>query len=214
MPKDKPYRHLVDHYESCLDQHGDTHLGVDWPNAADAARRYAVMLGVVRPDGPTPATLLDLGCGASHLQEYLQATGASHLTYAGMDLSEKFVALSRRKFPHLTYYCGDLLEIGPDVPTFDYVVMNGLFTEKRALSQAEMIRFWQDMLKVAWDHTTVGLAFNVMSSHVDWQREDLFHVAMDSTAAYVRQELSRHWTMRQDYGLYEYTTYVYREPRI
>mgnify|MGYP006179677761 CR=1 FL=1 len=30
---------LIDHYEACLDAHGDTHRGVDWPNAADASEQ-------------------------------------------------------------------------------------------------------------------------------------------------------------------------------
>lgn len=212
MPTDKPYRHLVDHYEACLDKHGDTHLGVDWPNAADAARRYEVMLGVVRDGGLSGATLLDLGCGASHLYEHLAAKGAQNIVYTGFDLSERFVSLSRAKYPHLTYYCGDILDGGLDLPKFDYVVMNGLFTEKGHLSHDSMVLFWQDMLKAAWNRTSVGLAFNVMSTHVDWQRDDLFHLPMDTTAAFLGRELSRHLVIRQDYELYEYTTYVYREP--
>src|SRR5260221_3771151 len=29
--EDKKYLAIVSHYESCLERHGDTHLGVDWP---------------------------------------------------------------------------------------------------------------------------------------------------------------------------------------
>lgn len=29
------YRSIVDHYEACLEKHGDSHLGVDWPNPKD-----------------------------------------------------------------------------------------------------------------------------------------------------------------------------------
>ena len=38
------YSSIIEHYESCLAKHGDSHLGVDWPNARDAATRYGVML--------------------------------------------------------------------------------------------------------------------------------------------------------------------------
>jgi len=31
-------------------------------------------------------------------------------------------------------------------------------------------------------------------------------------AQYVSQALSRHFVVRHDYGAYEYTTYVYRNP--
>ena len=59
----------------------------------------------------------------------------------------------------------------------------------------------------------VGMAFNVMSKHVDWERDDLFHVPYDMLAAFLKANVSRHFQFRADYGLYEYTTYVYREPR-
>jgi hypothetical protein len=48
-----------------------------------------------------------------------------------------------------------------------------------------------------------------MSKHVDWEREDLFHLPFDTLAAFLKQELSGNFVIRNDYGLYEYTTYVY-----
>ena len=43
-------------------------------------------------------------------------------------------------------------------------------------------------------------------------REDLFHLPMDILASFLAHEISRHFVIRHDYGLYEYTAYVYREP--
>ena len=49
-----------------------------------------------------------------------------------------------------------------------------------------------------------------MSHHVDWQRDDLFHVPFDRMAELLQANFSRHYLFRADYGLYEYTVYVYR----
>jgi len=46
---------------------------------------------------------------------------------------------------------------------------------------------------------------------VDWEREDLFHLSLDSLAGFLVKELGRDFVIRNDYGLYEYTTYVYRK---
>jgi hypothetical protein len=62
----KRYLEIAAHYEACLERHGDSHLGVDWPNAQDAETRYRVMLDVIRPQEAGPVSLLDFGCGASH----------------------------------------------------------------------------------------------------------------------------------------------------
>lgn len=207
----RKYLDIVAHYESCLERHGDTHLGVDWPKAEDAETRYGVMLGVVRePAGGEAVSLLDFGCGAAHLYEHMRRRGVRGVEYAGLDLSEKFVALARRKFPERPFYVADLLVDDSGVPGFDYVVMNGVFTEKRGLSYEEMLDYFTRLLGRAWGKAGRGLAFNVMSKHVDWEREDLFHLPFDTLAALLRREFTRNFVVRNDYGLYEYTTYVYR----
>jgi SAM-dependent methyltransferase len=206
--EDKKYLSIVSHYEACLARHGDSHLGVDWPKAEDVDKRHRVMLDVIKRAGRV--TLLDFGCGAAHLNEYIRREGLSNVEYAGLDLSEKFVRLSQRKFPENRFFCLDLLEDDSSLPTFDYIVMNGVFTEKRELSFDDMFAYFKRLLTRVFAHATTGIAFNVMSKHVDWERHDLFHLPFDTLAAFLRQELSRNFVFRNDYGLYEYTTYVYR----
>lgn len=208
---EKKYLDIVSHYESCLERHGDTHRGVDWPKPEDAATRYNVMLGVIRRGaGDEAVSVLDFGCGAAHLYEHMLATGVRGVAYAGLDLSEKFVELSRRKFPENEFYCVDILDDASGVPRFDYVLMNGVFTEKRGLAYDEMLAYFERLVKEVWAKAGRGLAFNVMSKHVDWEREDLFHLPFDTLAAFLTRELTRDFVFRNDYGLYEYTAYVYR----
>jgi SAM-dependent methyltransferase len=208
---EKGYLSIVAHYESCLERHGDTHLGVDWPKKEDAETRYQVMLELIRrEDEARTVRLLDFGCGASHLYEHIVASGIKNIAYSGLDVSEKFVELSRRKFPENDYYCVDLLADDAAIPHFDYVVMNGVFTEKGALAFEEMFSYLKRLVKNVFQVAEVGIAFNVMSKHVDWERDDLFHLPFDLLAAFLKQELTRNFVIRNDYGLYEYTTYVYR----
>jgi hypothetical protein len=68
MPDEPDYLSLQAHYERKLREHGDNHRGVNWPNKADAARRYDVMLDLIG-DPATPASLLDIGCGLAHFYE-------------------------------------------------------------------------------------------------------------------------------------------------
>jgi SAM-dependent methyltransferase len=209
--EDQSYLSIIAHYESCLERFGDSHLGVDWPKQEDAQTRYRVMLEVVRPEDQTRTVrLLDFGCGASHLYEHMRARGLHNISYAGLDLSEKFVELSRSKFPENQYYCVNLLDGAAVIPAFDYVVMNGVFTEKRELGFDEMFVYFKRLVKEVFKSAEIGLAFNVMSQHVDWQRDDLFHLSFDLLAAFLKTELSENFIFRNDYGLHEYTTYVYR----
>ena|SRR6266480_822580 len=209
--EEKKYLDIVAHYESCLEQHGDTHLGVDWPKKKDAETRYRVMLDIIRrEDEGRTVRLLDFGCGASHLYEHIKARENRNIIYSGLDLSDKFVQLSRNKFPHNAYYCADLLDGRAEIPSFDYIVMNGVFTEKNALTFDEMFSYFKHLVTRVFEKAEIGIAFNVMSKHVDWEREDLFHLPFDLLAAFLKQQLTRNFVIRNDYGLYEYTTYVYR----
>jgi hypothetical protein len=101
----------------------------------------------------------------------------------------------------------DCTELG----RFDYAVINGVFTVKRELSFDEMFDFFTKAVSKVFSLVEIGLAFNVMSAHVDWERDDLFHLPFDTLAAWLTQNIGRNFVFRNDYGLYEYTTYVYRQ---
>ena len=80
----------------------------------------------------------------------------------------------------------------------------------RSLSYEEMFSFMTETVSALFESARCGIAFNVMTKDVDWERDDLFHVPLAEMAEFVAQ-LSRRYTIRQDYGLFEYTTYVYKE---
>jgi SAM-dependent methyltransferase len=209
---DKNYTKIIDHYEKCLEQHGDNHLGVDWPNKDDADKRYRIMLEVSRgrESADEKVSLLDFGCGTGHLLSFIQAAGLTNYTYSGLDISKKFTDIASAKFPEVKFYCEDILEPDNKIPAHDYIVMNGVFTEKRELSFDEMWAYFTKMITEVFSKANKGIAFNVMSKNVDWERDDLFHVPHDLLTAFLCKNLSRNYVIRNDYGLYEYTVYLYK----
>ena len=209
MPN-KKYMDIVSHYEECLKKFGDSHKGVDWPEKKDVETRYDVMLELIKSDDKSKVSLLDFGCGASHLYEYIIRKKNDNIEYSGLDISKDFIRLSKEKYPLLSYYCMDILDVENEIDCFDYTIMNGVFTEKRGLSFDEMYAYFKSVIAEIFSITNVGIAFNVMSSHVDWEREDLFHLPMDVLSEFLVKEISRNFVIRNDYGLYEYTVYVYK----
>jgi SAM-dependent methyltransferase len=205
------YRSIVEHYEQCLEKYGDSHRGVDWPNATDAEKRYQVMLGLIKPHAKT-VKLLDFGCGAGHLYDFIQKQGLTSIEYTGLDLSQKFIDLCRMKFSDQRWIQADVMNGDPiTMNSVDYVIMNGVFTEKRSLDFDSMWQYTRGLISKVWSISDHGIAFNVMSKQVDWERDDLFHLPLDMLAGFLTKHVSRHFIIRNDYGLYEYTTYVYKE---
>lgn len=211
MAGGKPYMNIVAHYERCFQRYGDCHLGVDWLDADQARRRYQVMLQVIRPeDEETPISLLDFGCGTAALYTYIQEKKWDWIRYSGLDISKAFIQQCRLKYPEGDFYCLDILEEAPPFKSFDYVVMNGVFTEKGNLSFMTMFAYFQSMIRKIFPLCTKGLAFNVRSAHGVAQEEDLFHLPLSLLADFLVNEVSKSFIIRNDYGLEEYTVYVYR----
>lgn len=204
------YRQITTCTESYFERLGDSPLGMGWPNVSDAIKRYDVMLDVIRP-ADSQVQLLDFGCGAGHLYEHIQQRNHSHIDYRGIDLSEQFIGLCQQKHPGIDFRCVDALQHPDQIAEVDYAVINGVFTSKCEMSFDEMFGFVQQILSLLYSRCRVGLAFNAMSKQVDWERDDLFHLPLDRMAEFVCRDLSRHFVIRNDYGLYEYTTYVYRD---
>lgn len=210
VPGDYDLSSIIDHYEACLERHGDTAQGMDWPNEADLRRRYSTMAELIREraDG---TEILDLGCGSGMFLDFLQAEAiVPPCRYRGIDLSEKMIAVAKNNRAAASFEQRDIMAAPLPAGSADFVVMNGVLTEKRDLNQTQMTDFAQDLISHAFQTARKGLAFNVMSKNVDWERDDLFHWGLDEMSAFLCAEISREFVIRNDYGLYEYTVYVYR----
>ena len=199
--------------EEDLAKYGDSFRGAGYTKSAqEAAERYALMLDVVR-ETDTPLTILDLGCGLAHMLDFIAASASyQHLHYVGLDISARYLSAAKARHPRHEFLLMDVLATDDALPVFDYVVLNGVFNYRGPIEQSRMVEYWEQLTAVAYRHCRLGMAFNVMSTLVDWERSDLFHLPIDTMAGFVWRNLSRYFVVRHDYQAYEYTTYVYRQP--
>lgn len=209
----KAYSKIIQHYENCLDKYGDNHLGVDWPKLDDVEKRYKIMLDLVKcnEENDDLVSLLDFGCGTAHLLEFMNRNKYERIVYSGLDISQKFVDVAKKKHPEISFYCIDILDSAITIQNYDYIVMNGIFTEKRELTFNEMWDYFTKMLLSIFERCNKGFAFNVMSKNVEWEREDLFHISHDLLSDFLCKNLTRNYIIRNDYGLFEYTVYVLKK---
>ncbi|MBN2973392.1 class I SAM-dependent methyltransferase [Roseomonas aeriglobus] len=207
---------LIAHYEKCLARFGADHRGVDWPNAADLAVRFDVMLSIidVPPSGPAVPSVLDLGCGPGLILDHIARTpGRPTIDYHGIDLSEHMVDAARNRWPDARFDVRDVIADPLPPLSVDYVIINGVLTLKTTLSRDAMIDFAKKLIRAAFAAARIGVVFNVMSRHVDWERDDLFHWSFDEVASFLTADVTRHIAFRSDYGLYELSAFAYRAPR-
>ena len=208
-------KRLLAHYEQCLAAHGDTARGAGWEDAAGQRVRFDVMLDVMAGAGAVldRVQLCDLGCGTGGLLGHVQECGlAARIAYTGIDRSPRALAHARAKFPGASFVELDVNAPGADLAALDcdYLVANGLFTVRAGLTEAQMWIFLQRTLDHVWPRVRRGLAFNVMSKAVAVERDDHFHASMDEMARLLHGFAGWRVRFRADYGMDEYTAYVYK----
>tara|TARA_B100001063_G_C16704612_1_gene524481 strand:- start:48 stop:686 length:639 start_codon:yes stop_codon:yes gene_type:complete len=204
------YKDIVNHYENCFLKHGDSHLGVDWPRKKDAETKYRVITDAL--EFSESKSILDFGCGLAHYYEFLLENN-KNFNYEGLELSKPMFYRCVEKHPLINFYNVDVLKEGWIIPKVDFIVMNGVFTEKVTLSHADMFDHLQELVTLAFKNAKKGVIFNVMSTQVDYERDDLFHLSIDSLSKFITEKLTRKFIIRQDYALWEYTTIILKEKK-
>lgn len=207
------YKDITNYYKECLEKHGDNHLGLGWPNYEDTFVRHEIMLGLIKNN--YECSILDFGCGLGDFYRYIksQGVGGKWFDYTGLDINPKHIEHCKQKHSRGYYddfICQDIFE--QDLKNnYDYIVCNGVFTIKRNLSQEEMMFYMLDTLDKLWKKCNKGLAFNTMSTNVDWKRDDLFHVDLGEMSWIIKDRYTSNFEVKHGYGgLYEQTYYLYK----
>jgi SAM-dependent methyltransferase len=209
-------RRLAAEYDLGVAERGFTLSGIGWPNPADLATRFETLFSAVdllRYSRERPLRLLDVGCGPAFLLDYLAANDLiDQVDYTGVDISEPLVEHARARWPGRRFERRDLRDEPFADGAFDYAVICGVFGGRCGLSHHDMRALTEATLTSLWPAVAEGLSFNVMSKHVDWERDDLFHWPLDDIMAFCKAKLSRHVAMRLDYGLWETAVFVRKAP--
>jgi SAM-dependent methyltransferase len=209
-------RHLATVFSTGVTRFGAMPAAVGWPNADDLAKRFEVLLSpldLAHHRSDRPLRLLDLGCGPGLLLDYLAVNNLlDRIEYLGIDIVEESLNIARTRWPRYRFEQRDVRDTPFERETFEYCVICGVFTGRPGISYLDMVRMVCETLSAVWPAVRLGLGFNVMSKHVDWEREDLFHWPLDDLMTYCKASLSRHVSLRLDYGLWEVSALVRKEP--
>lgn len=189
----------------------------NWPNAPDIATRYETLLSPIDfslYSAEKPLKLLDIGCGLGLLLDFLAENGLIDVVdYTGVDLVDAVLREVRGRFPGHRFDQRDVRDepYGPE--EFDYCIICGIFTVKHGNTYDTTVALAEGTLRAIWPSVRLGVGFNSMSKHVDWERDDLFHWPLDDIMAFCKRDLSRHVSFKLDYGLWEASTFVRKAPR-
>ena len=126
----------------------------------------------------------------------------------GIDINPDAIDIAMNKYPNNSYVCMDILKSTDGIGKHDYILINGLFTQKRGMNDSQMCQFLINTLNALYPHFTKGLAFNAMSGQVDFRQEDAFHLDLNWITSMIVNKFTRDFIVRHDYGLYENTIFI------
>lgn len=200
---------LQRHYVGTFAQHGASSAGVDWgADESKALLRYQKMLAVINGPASPETALLDVGCGYGGLLKYAISRKID-LQYHGIDVAENMIEWAQTNLPSGNFVQGDVLS-HPFEAQFDYVVCNGILTQKLNASAREMDDFAGRLIKKLFSLSRIGIAFNVMTTKVNFYSNNLYYRNPAELFSWCLSEVSPHLKLDHSYPLYEYTMYVYR----
>jgi SAM-dependent methyltransferase len=202
---------LAEHYSEKFSLHGPSSEGVDW--GSDKARmflRYDKMLRVADCGTGNRASLLDVGCGYGGLWSYA-VDKKLDLDYTGIDVAGNMIEWARANMTDANFIEGDVLDHKFD-REFDYVVCNGILTQKLKASGIDMDQFAARLIRRLFSLCTIGVAFNVMTTKVNYFANNLYYRNPAELLSWCLSEITPHIKLDHSYPLYEYTIYLYRNP--
>lgn len=194
------------YYSGRLREHGVGARGVDWNSTESQHLRFEQ---IVRCLAPTRRfTINDFGCGYGELAVWLRAQGLD-AGYTGYDISSAMVAAAEEHAPEATFTSNlDAL------PVADYTVASGVFNVRLEAAPSEWEEYVWDTIALLFERSGRAFAFNMLTGHsdADRMRPDLYYPDPGAVLDRCIRTYGRHAALVHDYGLYEFTVVVRREP--
>jgi SAM-dependent methyltransferase len=196
-------RGVRDLYTAGLAEHGPTPAAARWKDEAAQRLRFD-RLARVLDDHPADGsvTVADWGCGYGALLGHLDARGTAIARFDGYDVSAEMLAAAPQD-ERCRWIQGSALD--RDV---DYVFVSGTFNVRLSAPDDVWAGYIRSTLRALHARARRGLAFNLMTTWVDWRAEDLFYADPAEWFTFCRRELSRDVSLQHDYPLYEWTMIV------
>jgi len=208
-PKADLLGEVAKYYSSRLVQYGETPQGVDWNGEESQTLRFVQLCKII--DTLNPFSVNDLGCGYGALYDFL-AHQYESFAYSGVDISEDMIRAAERRCQDRSQAHFALSSVPGQVA--DYGVASGIFNVRLGRSDDE----WRSYLEAtldALDRTSrLGFSFNCLTSYSDADklRDYLYYANPCVLFDFCKRRYSRNVALLHDYGLYEFTILVRKQP--
>jgi hypothetical protein len=201
---------LKQHYAQLYERFGASHEAVQWSSRETQERRFSVLCDAIGPHD----SVVDLGAGLGDLLGYLRQQRGFKGKYQGFDFVPGFVAHAKQAYAADPGAAFAELDITRDeLPSgYDVIVTSGMFNNELADNWGFLTSTLARMYRAAGKL----VAFNAMSTYVDYRSEGLYYCDPLRLFDHVKRELTPLVTLRHDYRVkpdrppFEFAMYLQR----
>lgn len=200
------------YFRNLLANHSGTPMAVSSESMEHKNLRFAQISRIF--EGDDNFTIHDIGMGLAAYLDYLNTNFSGlDFTYSGTEILQEYVENTRSRFPQNKFYLRDIADEKPH-EKYDYVVMSGVFHQRRQISIPDWEAFSQKLLKNAFGMSKKAIGFNFISPFVDFYQTDVYYCNLIKLIHFIHDDLSRFYVINSNYALYEFTVFVYQESYI
>jgi len=191
---------LSEDYDEAFEKYGPGPKALLWWDYRSMAIRFRELVREVPVEGKS---ILDAGCGMGDLLPFLYAKSVD-FRYLGIDKSEKFVEIAKRRYEGHQFKAGDPFKHPEGL--FDVVLSSGVMNGNVDNWLAKR----KKMIKALWDQTGEVLAFNMAGGLKPIRHDSLIAYADAQEVFDFCKTMSRRVILKADYLEKDFTIVMYK----
>ena len=191
-------------YDSNLKKYGLDSMAVGWNSKECQILRFDRLVhSLCLSDNPF--SINELGCGYGELFKYLEGSNLNVKSFDGYDISEAMISAANEYISSkiANFHCTGLID-----RKRDFSLASGIFNVSLDIDKDEWAAHILKTIENMWEFSEKGIAFNMLTSYVDHENQDLFYGDPLYYFDFCKTKLSKYVTLTHDYPLWEWTIAV------
>lgn len=199
-------------YRELFEKNKGTPMAVSSESLAHKRLRFTKVTDLIGDDDGF--TVHDVGMGVADLYAFmLERFAGRRFTYSGTEILQEYVEAATERYPGVEFLNRDIADT-PGPERYDYVLMSGVFHQRRESSIRQWEAFSQDIIRNSFAMCRKGIAFNFISPFVDFYQTQVYYANLPKLINFINDDLSRFFEIKHNYALFEFTVFVYKEEYI
>jgi len=192
---------VVRRYQQRIAEHGATFASLNSGDEKKQELRHRVLASALRGDSPSN---LEVGCGLAGFYSHL-LRNHQNCSYRGYDIVPEYVAECRRNYPEADFDLRNVFVEGIE-GVYDTIIMSQVLNNR--YDKSDNMQVMQRALNLAFQHTRVSVAVDMLSTYVEFRNPDLFYYAPEEIFRIAKQIAPR-VVIRHDYRAFEFCVQLY-----